>query len=290
MGWEPLGQVAPRELRGAREQAHWAAQVIAAAGETYCPRQPDTSHTSMTWDPIRLELVGGALPGEEEIRVALRIQDLLLCLHGTGLGLSHRFKGAAPYPETELPGRSLAEAFRWAAEQIRIETDGQLDRELERPGFELPEHPLGRGALFARDPGLPELSRWYSNAEGVLRRVAEESSGAGPLRCWPHHFDLATLIEVTPAGGGSPARTVGVGLSPGDAGIDEPYFYVTHFPVNPKLDLPPLEVGEWNRKDWVGAVLRGSSVVERDPGPQQLLVEAFLDSALPISRELALEG
>jgi hypothetical protein len=287
MGWEPLGQVAPRELRGAREQAHWAAQVVAAAGETFCPREPDTSHTSMIWDPTRAELVGRTLPGEKEIRIALRIQDFQLCLLGTGL--FRRLAGAtASNAEIDLDGRSLAEAYRWASEQIRIATEGQLDQALKHPRFELPEHPLGRGGLFARDPGLPELSRWYANAETELRRVARENRGAGLVRCWPHHFDLATLIEVAPAGG---QRTVGVGLSPGDAGIDEPYFYVTHFPVNPKLSLPRLEAGEWIRTSWAGAALRGSRVVAAgDPGPQQVLVQAFLDSAVPISRELALES
>src|SRR5262247_1702240 len=109
MGWEPLGQVAPRELRGAREQAHWAAQVIAAVGETFCPHEPDTSHTSMTWDPTRLELVGGALPSEKEIRIALRIQDFQLCLLGTGL--SRLLGGPASNSEIDLHGRSLAEAY-----------------------------------------------------------------------------------------------------------------------------------------------------------------------------------
>jgi hypothetical protein len=289
MGWEPLGQVAPRELRAAREQAHWAAQVVAAAGETFCPREPDTSHTSMTWDPTRAELVGRTLPGEKEIRIALRIQDFQLCLLGTGL-LRRLAGAAAANAEIDLGGRSLAEAYRWASEQIRIATDGQLDRALKHPRFELPEHPLGRGGLFARDPGLPELSRWYANAECELRRVVQESRGAGPLRCWPHHFDLATLIEVTQTGGGSSARTVGVGFSPGDVGIDEPYFYVTHFPATRKRELPPLEAGEWNREGWIGAVLRGSVVAARDPGPQQVLVQAFLAAALPVSRELALEG
>jgi hypothetical protein len=289
MSWEPLGQVAPRELRSAREQAHWAVQVIAAAGETFCPREPDTSHTSMTWDAARLELVGTTLPGDKEIRIALRVQHLQLCLLGTGL--SRMLTGAAPNPEIDLNGRSLAEAYRWAAEQIRIASDGRLDRALKHPGFELPEHPLGQGALFKRDPALPELSRWYGNAELALRRVVQENRGAGWVRCWPHHFDLATLIEVAPAGNGSPQRTVGVGLSPGDSGIDEPYFYVTHSPASPKPSLPRLELGEWNRSGWVGAALRGSAVVaERDPGHQQALVESFLDSALPISRELALQS
>jgi hypothetical protein len=289
MGWEPLGQVPPRDLRPAREQAHWAAQVIAAAGETFCAHEADTSHTSMTWEPTRLELVGRTLPGEGQVRIALRVQHLTLALLGTGL--SRLLEGTIPNPEIALAGRTLAEAYRWAAEQIRIATDDALDKPLSHPGFSLPQHPLGHSARFVLDPGLAELSRWYANADSELRRIAQLNDGAGPVLCWPHHFDLATLIEVAPARERERARTVGVGLSPGDAGIDEPYFYVNHWPATRKRKLPPLEAGEWNRKGWVGAALRGSLVVAAgDPGPQEALVHAFLASALPASRELALEA
>ena len=53
MEWQRLGAVAPAHLGAARVQAHWGAQVLAAAGETLLPHVPDTSHTAMTWDPAR---------------------------------------------------------------------------------------------------------------------------------------------------------------------------------------------------------------------------------------------
>ena len=55
------------------------------------------------------------------------------------------------------------------------------------------------------------------------------------------------------------ARTVGVGLCPGDDDIPEPYFYVTPHP-RPAPGRGPVELpaGRWNERFWFGAVLRGS--------------------------------
>src|SRR5215510_13822465 len=41
MDWQKLGGVAPANLIAAREQAHWAAQVLSAAGETFLAHEPD---------------------------------------------------------------------------------------------------------------------------------------------------------------------------------------------------------------------------------------------------------
>ncbi len=282
MGWQRLGQVAPRALRGAREQAHWAVQVIAAAGETFCAHEADTSHTSMAWDAALAGLVGQELPGEAACRIGVRMPDLSLCLVA---------RNGAPRAELALAGRTLPEAYRWTAEAIRAATRGAEDRPLIHPGFELPEHALARGGRFSRDPALAELARWYGNADTALRRFAEQTRGAGPVLCWPHHFDIGSLIELEAEPGGRAARTVGAGLSPGDASIDEPYLYVNHWPVTSRRTLPPLAAGEWIREKWLGAVLRGSQLVAAgDAAAQEGLMRGFFDAAVEASRALALEA
>jgi hypothetical protein len=281
MAWNLLGQVAPRVLGGAREQAHWAAQVIAATGETFLAHEDDTSHTSMSWDAGLSALVGRPLPGEAACRIAVRVPDLSLCLLGPG---------DAPRAELALDGRSLADAYGWASETIRVATRGAHDRPLLHPGFELPEHPLAKDGRFARDPGLTELARWFGNVDAALRKLARRTRGAGPVLCWPHHFDIATRIEIEPGRSGHAARTVGAGLSPGDASIDEPYLYVNHWPPTSRRALPPLVAGEWIREGWVGAALRGSQLVAAgDAAAQEGLLRAFLASAVSASRALALE-
>ena len=74
-----------------------------------------------------------------------------------------------------------------------------------------------------------ELARWFDASSETLEALrallAASSRPPGALRCWPHHFDLAMLVPLD-AGGGEAARSVGIGVSPGDAHLPEPYAYV----------------------------------------------------------------
>jgi hypothetical protein len=233
MPWQQLGEIAPTALVAARQHAHFAAQVISAAGETFLPHEPDTSHTAMVWDPLHAALAGRELPGAG-CRVALRVGDLsLLLLTGDGAIAAH----------TPLAGLTLPEAYRWTSDAVKSRSRGALARDLVHPGYELEAHPLAGGARFEIDPGLPELSRWFANADHELRRVTSETPGAGEILCWPHHFDIATLVVLERDAAGDPLRTLGAGLSPGDEFASEPYWYVNHGPETERTDLPALAAG-----------------------------------------------
>jgi hypothetical protein len=52
---------------------------------------------------------------------------------------------------------------------------------------------------------------------------------ASEVRCWPHHFDLGSLIVVETSADGELTKSIGIGLSPGDEAHAEPYFYVSPF-------------------------------------------------------------
>jgi hypothetical protein len=102
------------------------------------------------------------------------------------------------------------------------------------------------------------------------------------VRCWPHHFDIATLIDVSRGASGE-ARTIGVGLSPGDASYPEPYFYVTPWPAPADPALMALPGGgAWHRAGWFGAVLTGSAIfagADGSPSTRAEVVARFLDVA-----------
>jgi hypothetical protein len=280
MTWHPLGAIAPGALVGARGEAHFAAQVISAAGETFLPHVPDTSHTAMVWDARHEALAGREIPGAG--RVALRVRDLTLLILASGRIAAQR----------GLAGLTLAEAYRWTSDAVKSLTRGALACDLVHPGYELEPHPLAGGARFALDAGLPELARWFGNADLELRGVAREMPGAGEVLCWPHHFDIATLVVLERDAAGDPARTLGAGLSPGDEFASEPYWYVNHGPETERADLPPLAAGgEWLREGSTFAVLRGSRVVAAgDASQQHARSRAFLASAIAASRTLALEA
>jgi hypothetical protein len=279
MEWHELGAVAPGALAAARAQAHRAAQAIAAAGETFLPHVPDTSHTAMRWDPDLAALAGSPLPDPDAGRLALRLRDLTLLLVDAG------GKTASEHP---LGGATLAEAYASASRAVRAHTRGRLDRVLVHPGFELPAHPLATAGRFEVAPAaLAELARWVADADLVLRAFAARTPGAGPVLCWPHHFDIATLVVIEADAAGEATKTIGVGLSPGDELIAEPYWYVNHGPEAEAQRLPPLAAGEWFTDGWTGAVLRGSELVAaRGPAAQRALLRDYLASALEASRAL----
>jgi hypothetical protein len=283
MTWQILGRLGASGLRDARLQAHWAVQVLAAAGETFLEPAPDTSHNAMSWDVKQGAFFGRVLSATRPCRVALRVADLTLLVLGAD---------AAPFAVLALPGRTLGEADDFVAEQVQATTRAERARPLVHPRYELEPHPLARGGRFERAAGLPELARWYANAESVLRRLERETPSAGEVLCWPHDFDLATLITVEMDRSGEPVRTVGAGFSPGDRFVAQPYWYVSHAPSTERCkDLPALEAGEWFSEGWLGAVLRGEALVAAGgASEQQARLEAFFTSAISASRALALES
>ena len=279
MTWHELGAVAAKELAPARVQAHWAAQVIAAAGESFVAHAEDTSHTAMQWDAGLAALVGAELPGPERLRTALRVRDLVLLL----LGAERR-----PLASQPLAGRTLAEACAWTSASVRAATGGRLDRALVHPGYALAPHALAETGRFeAPASALAELARWTANADAELRELAARAPGAGPVLCWPHHFDLATLCAVESGPDGEATKTLGAGLSPGDESVAEPYWYVNHWPGRDDALLPPLAAGEWWTDGWTGAVLRGEALVAAGAGAvQQARLRAFLAEAVAASLRL----
>ncbi len=202
--------------------------------------------------------------------------------------------------ELALPGKTLDEAMAWLAAALTQSLAATVSH-LERPRHQLPSSPIGQGAPFdgPEPASLAELASWYSSADRVLRAIAATTPGASPVRCWPHHFDLATLIRLdAPDAPEEIARSIGVGLSPGDAGIPEPYWYVTPRPYPAaKPDSgqsrsgqpapPSLPAGHWQTEGWTGAALTASELAATPTrGAAGDRVAAFLSTALAACRGL----
>ena len=257
MVWMRTGSMDPHTLADARVQLHWAAQAVAGVGRTLNVPRADHSHTSFTWSDAHQALLQEPVDG---ITCGLRLHDLTVI----AIDLTLR--------ELPLRGRTLDEGFAFL--------ESQFGKQLMRPDVDLPDHAVARGARFdASAEHLAELARYYGNAARVLDEIARSEPNAGPVRCWPHHFDIATLITLS--GHGEGAHTVGVGLSPGDGGSPEPYYYVTPWPYPDASRLGELSVGRWNTVGWTGAVLPASSFAQA--GRQEELVRTFLREATTIA-------
>ena len=253
--WDPVGN--PALLLDARLQAHWALQAVAAVGAAAVPARSDDSHSSVRWLPSHRALMGEVTRGKH--RAGLRLADL------TALVLDRQ----EVVEQRRLDGETVQSAMAWFA--AALERVGKpTTAVLSLAGYEMPAHSTGCGEAFRDSDALDELARWFGNAASFLETVQRSRAGASPVRCWPHHFDMATLITLdTDSSDPEKARSIGVGLSPGDGSYDEPYFYVNPWPAPPTEDLPPLDgPGEWHTEGWVGAVLPARSIVSA-PGPEQ---------------------
>ena len=262
-GWKPVDPIAASRLSDARRQLHHAAQLATAFGISYLPKKTDDSHTNLEWIDSDRSLASNAL-GEH--RISVRVPDLTLMIGEESLALR---------------GNTMESAAKWVGKTL---SDAGLDGArytLERH-YEIPDHPVASGAKFdAGDDDLEQLSRWYSNAASAFEKIRSRDSKASEGRCWPHHFDIATLIA--PGAG----KSVGVGMEPGDAYYDEPYFYVNMYPSPGAHELPepPDGGGLWHTREWIGAVLPATRV-RSNPGEQEFQIDQFLQSAIETAKRI----
>ncbi|HKD04681.1 MAG TPA: hypothetical protein VKB79_02165 [Bryobacteraceae bacterium] len=249
----------------ARLQCHHAAQFNTRLARAFVPAREDDSHTSLTWNPREQALVGEPFRvAAGQLRLGLRVRELSLLMFREGLREPARLM---------LDGLTLSDASKW------IEGFGVDAEALSRPiHFELEDHPLLHGAKFlarSNEQAFLELSSAYAQAAALLEefRTAHNSS---LVRCWPHHFDIATLYSKADG-------SIGVGMSPGDRSYAEPYYYVSPWPYPPVDGLPALgEHGTWHVEGWVGAVLRWEELGgQRD---RASVVRSFVSSAFQALR------
>jgi hypothetical protein len=213
------------------------------AARAWVPAREDDSHTSLTWNTDVPALAGEPFSiAGRPMQIGVRLKDLTLVLSADG------------HPNTlPLDGRTFGEAIEWLA-SFGLDA-GLLNRPLH---FTIPE-PVER---FEAVPGCEELAGLYSQAANVLEEIRGKWSGE-PVRCWPHHFDIATRIGST-----------GVGMSPGDGYYADPYYYVTPWPYPPADQLPALDSeGKWHTEGWTGAALTYDRMTSRN-------ISRFLNDSL----------
>lgn len=274
--WRPFCDVDRRQLSEARLQAHYAVQWLARVARAYIPPQPDDSHTSLRWDSDFDCFM--TRPLRDRSRLSLQIASLTLAVHGGG---------PADTQSLSFSGRTDAEVRQWLGACLAAR--GLDPHALDAPSpYEMPAHAIAQGAAYDATgvaDALAEIAACFANAEFFLNRIErqmiEHKFSASPVRCWPHHFDLATLTMLpTP----DPDMTgyVGTGVSPGDEYYDEPYFYVSVFPGPEPAALPALPaLGHWHTHGFVAAILPAHKILTATDQPAA--TGDFLDRAIAIA-------
>ena len=185
--WRPVGAVAPESLTDARLQCHYAAQWLARVARAFVPPEDDDSHTSLMFDASTGMLA--TQPFVKNLRLGLDIGELRLAEMRDG-GVTRAL---------DLDGCSDAKAGDWVARLVAGE--GLEVEKLQAPSpWDMPMHGLASGTQYRRGPGMSEFAGWYHNAHAILSdvrdRYANLSPGPYPVRCWPHHFDMAVLVAL----------------------------------------------------------------------------------------------
>ena len=281
--WEKLGDPSPGSLVDARLQLHHAAQIASSVGFTFVEPVKDDSHTNLEWFDSLGALTSKPAAGGPSFHAALDVAGLrLLLISGEDRRTIRSF--------FDLDGQTVEAAYAWLKSVIERFAGSKLSKGIVRSPNPIPAHPVvdGQPFSFAAPEAFAELRRWFANSDRVLRKIEAETPKASPVRCWPHHFDIATLIEFQPSQGRDSGRSIGVGMTPGDEEYPEPYLYATPWPYPHDPPLPPLAgEGQWHSEGWLGAVLTGPNLVAAGGADEQSLRAAdFLGSAMEACREL----
>ena len=269
---EVLGAVDPRQLTEARLRAHHAAQWLARVAIGLIAPKEDHSHTNLGWLTGQNSFETHDFAGAHRLRLC--VPDLTLSLRDSG----------SETVAMALAGKTDGDIKTWLGDQL---TGAGVDpaKVFEPLPYVMPAHGVEGGAAYATDDvgrELAQVAAWFGLADALLGRVRKAHSditpGPSPVRTWPHHFDLATLISLD-SGDPENARSVGAGFSPGDEHYDEPYFYVTPWPYPETTELPDLTgIGHWHTEGFVAAIVTGTRIVaERD---REGAVGAFLEAAV----------
>jgi hypothetical protein len=275
--WQPVLPEDCTQLSEARLQLHYAAQFAAAAGISFLSPQADDSHTNLEWFPALAGLFSRWIPAPTQFRLGVTPGDLTLHVVTEGTRTRASYK---------LHGKTIVDALQWVRDEI-AQLGVDPSRYSLKRHYEIPDHDVAIGESFDASDRVhfAQITRWFSNGALIVNSLARTSRNASDVRCWPHHFDIATSIEI------ASDRTVSVGFEPGDYYYDEPYFYVSMKPEASAVQArmrPLWGKGTWHTDEWIGAVLPGSRLGSGSMQEEQ--VREFVDSAVSACRGLSIQS
>ena len=242
--------VSPVDLEPVRTLSHSAIQWASLAARANLDALDDDSHSNLGWDEDCFALLSRELDGAKRCQLGFGFATAALLWVVDGNVTE----------SLTLSDASERDAMAWCNERLsRAGLRGTGEAELP---YQLPSVDY---TVFSRDEttlALRTLGAWFSLADKALNAIVEEQRVGTVLvptvRCWPHHYDLAVLF-VLDEGDPEKARSVGVGLSPGDGSYAEPYFYCTPWPTPAALPEPAAGM-RWHTDGFTSMVCRASQL------------------------------
>ncbi|MBO6621754.1 MAG: hypothetical protein JJ892_07990 [Balneola sp.] len=265
------------ELNKAQRSLHHAVQFIAASGKYLLEEKEDDSHTNMCWDSGNKIFYGDSI--NNRARVGIHVPTLSLKVTGpTGIELA----------SLSLSGKTKQEGLLWLRQALQLKQIDASDLELKMH-YEIPEHPTDSAKPFSEIDAsfLDELANHRTIADQVCNEIFSKHANASPARTWPHHFDHGVYVPFKFDDNGDAIQSFSVGYAVADSVIDEPYFYVTQWKKEEKVDYskaPDLEYGNWLSEKLKGSGLAFSEILKMDD--QEEGIKAFLNKTVGFSKNV----
>ena len=238
---------APNELATVRNLSHNAIQRASRAARANLTARSDDSHSNLGWQEEHAALISHPLDDGQRYKLGFSFRDGSLIWIEDGVAVD----------ALALAGIGEATADGWCDEHL-------ADAGLNSMGLaDMPYmlDPVNYEQLVGAQDALETLGAWFSAAQAALDALVTThgASAVAPpsVRCWPHHYDIATLFSLD-EGDPETARSVGIGLSPGDNAYAEPYLYCNPWPV-PERSLPaPPKPLQWHTEGFTSLVCPAS--------------------------------
>jgi hypothetical protein len=272
--WSTLGAKAPTALVRARNVTHHAVQWVVKAARANLPAAADDEHANLVWDGARAAFISQPIAAANaEIRIGFSLRRFALIILRNNRDLD----------EYELGGRKDASVAVWFDSAMRVlglKGVGEIDLP-----YALPSLPVMRGSAYhvsGESEALEELARWYDAAADLLAGVLAAQNLAAPVVCQPQHLHLCAQPAMAADADGI-ARSMTLGMSPGDEHYAQPYFYLRTTPRLKPADLPLIaEPGRWHLQGFVGAVATAEDILmQSDP---RATAAEFFDTVTGIGR------
>ena len=159
-------------------------------GISYLPPQPDDSHTNLEWLADVSALASHPVRGAKSSgSPCARIRSRCCCSTNANTLTSTLLSTARTIDGRRAGFARSSTDSGWTPKRYT------LAKPLHDPAAS--GRRTGAVRRHARRATSSELAAWYSDALSAARRRSSATTpSAAPVRCWPHHFDIATLIEV----------------------------------------------------------------------------------------------
>jgi hypothetical protein len=249
---------------------HLLSQVIAKANRTYVPKKEDDSHTCLYFDAIGNRLLGRGIKGPDG--------NILLSLNFENFNFEWLNDSFQVLNAVAIQGKTISEVEEAISKKIPnlgLDPTGFRDK----LHFEIPNYGFAKdniALLHAND--VAEWKRYRKLANDACGWVLGNLQQEEAILIWPHHFD--TGFYVTP----NAKLGIGFGFAMEDEMAQSPYFYISGYALNDKIEystVPKLSRGRWETTGFTGAILPITEIRNLDSDAQKEVLTLFLQETLP---------